>query len=184
MSHVLDAAMEDAIYEWASFILGPDYQVIWAYANAAGSALGQRPSKSICELRIPWIRDSTGRVDESWVATDTYDYSQVIAFTLRINIFTNDAHMAAAQKLRRSLMLPTVLEKLRAAGLAVWKRGEPNDLSAAEGGKYELRAQMEFEFSYIQVVQDAPGEFQDVQAEFFADGQLVAEIDTTKPTQE
>lgn len=184
MSYVLDEKMEDAIYDWASTILGADYQVLWAYANSEDSLLGRRPAKSICELRIPWIRDSTGRVDQTWASTDTYDYSQVIAFTLHINIFTNSAHMAAAQKLRRSLMLPTVLDKLRAACLAVWKRGEPNDLSAAEGGKYELRAQMEFEFSYIQVVQDVPGEFQDVQAEFYADEKLVAEIDTTKPTQE
>lgn len=174
---VLDQALEKALYDWANGQLSSEgYQVVWAYQTAAGSNLGQRPGQKICELKITWIRDSDGMVDQAYVGDGAYDYSSLVCFTLQINLFTSSMHMAMASKLRKSLLLPTISEKLRESGLAVWKRREPNDLSAAEAGKYELRSQLEIDFSYIQTVQDSPGEIQKVRAEFFVEGEKVSDI--------
>ena len=170
----LDATIQTAIVAWIHSRL-PDFTILWAYPNATDSTLAERPIPPFVELVIKSHRNPTQGVDEDWVSTDTFNYSAIACLNLQINVYAISGHMALVQDIRKSVYLPTVQQMFQSAGMSFWSAKEPIDLSAAEGGKYELRAQIEMEISYIQNIQDSPGQFDTVKVEgTFSNGMTTA----------
>ncbi|MEW5803914.1 MAG: hypothetical protein AB1847_17605, partial [bacterium] len=150
----LDEAKETAIYQWISSVL--KIETIWDKPNAL------RPALPYATMNISLGSRSTGAPEEIYKALDTFTYPNRKVMTLTVNIYADNAYLAYMEKLINSINLPSVQDKLYAAGMAVWDHSDPVDISTLLDTKYEYRVSIDIFIAYAVDADDTPGEIQRV----------------------
>lgn len=147
------AAVKTSLYNWAVANLPAGMPVIFYYANAP------RPTVSYVTLNI----QSIVAVNQDWSDSST-DSSGVQnmkgdrQFTVSIQAYGGDT-LTTLENLRTSLQKQTVLDTLRANGIAFYQSLTINDITELVDSRYESRAQLDVLFGIGQIYTDSPGFF-------------------------
>ncbi len=157
---------ETALYTWLAGIL-TGVTVIWDKED------GDRPGRPFAVMDIISGPAGVGPAEERYKSEDTYEYAMRKRCTLSIQV-TADNALVHVNRIVNALELPSHQSVLQAAGIAVWGNSVPNDLSALMDTAHEGRAHVDISLSYVQVVEDSPGEIRTVAVRGTA-GQVVTE---------
>jgi hypothetical protein len=138
MSNAIDIeALQDVIYTWVWNRVRNTCQgisVIWTEPNAP------RPSIPYVGLKFLTGPVKLGHTDViSHVQDDEFVVEGQRTISLSVIVYGTGAHQIAVN-LHASLELPSVLEQLRAGGIAIWNEGQVSDISAALETGFEERS--------------------------------------------
>jgi hypothetical protein len=85
-------------------------------------------------------------------------------FTLQVQAYGSDP-LTLLEDLRTSLQKQSVLDTLRANGIAFYQSLTINDITELVDSRYERRAQLDILFGIGQIYEDAPGYFSTIEVE-------------------
>lgn len=151
------ATVKNTLYTWAVSVAPVGYPVIYWQLNAP------RPT-------VPYITlflQSVVSVGQDW-ASGAADINGAInqkgdrQFTLSIQAYGADP-LTVLENIRTSLQKQSVLDTLRAGGIAFYTAMTINDITDLVDSKWERRATFDVLFGIGQVYTDAPGFFDEVQ---------------------
>lgn len=150
--------VKDGIFEWVSLVLAgviPNEQVIWRNQS---EALPARPcvAMKIIDGPRPVGRNASQFIGE----VSSVGIQQEM--TLSIQVFGNPklprpSAIQMAIDLNSSLIRQTILDKLKASGIAIQQVGDPRNLTALEESRYEERMGFEVLMGLVQNITDDPG---------------------------
>lgn len=161
--------IKQGIFDWIEAQMSgviPASQILW---RDQSEPLPQRPCITMKIISGPsQIGYSDGQVftgtldDMGNPVTTTVNVGGHRSMVVSIQIFgssrvKNISALQVATDLNSTLRLITVLESLRASGIAVWIHGSPTNITALEETEYEERAQFDVTFGLVQNVTDDPG---------------------------
>jgi hypothetical protein len=144
------------LYTWANAVVPSGMPVIFYEPNAP------RPSTPYVSLYMNTIT----AVNQDWSSPDA-DASGNIEmhgdrqFTLQVQAYGNDP-LTVLENIRTSLQKQTVLDTLRANGIAFYQSLTINDITELVDSRFERRAQLDILFGIGQVYQDGPGYFDEI----------------------
>lgn len=153
------ATVKDNLYTWAVSVAPVGMPVIYWQPNAP------RPE-------VPYITlflSSVVSVGQDWSAPDA-DINGVIdmkgdrQFTLSIQAYGNDP-LTVLENIRTSLQKQTVLDTLRANGIAFYQALTINDITELVDSQFERRAQLDVLFGIGQIYSDNPGYFDEIEVQ-------------------
>lgn len=153
------ATVKDNLYAWAITVVPSGMPVIYWQPNAP------RPD-------VPYITlflGSVVSVGQDWSAPDA-DINGVIdmkgdrQFTLSIQAYGNDP-LTVLENIRTSLQKQTVLDTLRANGIAFYQALTINDITELVDSQFERRAQLDVLFGIGQIYSDNPGYFDEIEVQ-------------------
>lgn len=151
--------VRENLYNWAILVVPSGTPVIFYEPNAP------RPIVPYVTLYL----NSVTAINQDWSSTEA-DSIGVInmkgdrQFTLQIQAYGNDP-LTLLENIRTSLQKQTVLDNLRASGIAFYESLTINDISELVDSKYERRAQLDILFGLAQIYNDAPGYFSTIEVE-------------------
>ncbi len=143
--------IDTAIITWIKSVLPHTTAVSWDKVSSQGSRAADKPALPYVSLNVisgPSIESGADLKKDA--AVDQYTTSIIKVFTLSITYISNSDYLAGVSKLADSLKNPLVLQQLREdADLGVWDIRDALDVSEQLTTKYELRANMDVQFSYV-----------------------------------
>jgi len=155
----IDATLEDAIYDFIASASG--LTPIWAYPDT------DRPPLPYITMNISSGPSKVGEVTERRVSEDVFKYHQVWRFTLSINVYSLTNHMECLTKIITATSLPSKIEILRLAGLAVWgPPGPTTDITELLNTSFEPRGHVDLFMSYGEETNDTVGEIHTVTSDY------------------
>jgi hypothetical protein len=162
------------LYTWAITQVPGGMPVIFYEPNAP------RPVVPYVSLYL----NSITAVNQDWSAPDA-DILGVIDmkgdrnFTLQIQAYGNDP-LTVLENIRTSLQKQTVLDTLRANGIAFYQSLTINDITELVDSQFERRAQLDVLFGIGQIYTDNPGYFSTIEVEeVYLDAEEVVVYDET-----
>lgn len=149
--------VKTALFNWVSAQVPIGMPVIFYEPNAP------RPNRSYITLYLNTI----DQISWDWYshkanAAGEIDMHGDRRFTLQIQAYGSDP-LTVLENLRSSLQKQTVLDTLRANGLAFYNFLSINDITDLIDSRYERRAQMDLRFGIGQSYIDSPGYFDHTQ---------------------
>ena len=156
----LDAAKELAIGDFISDATG--ITTIWDKPSSQTSK--NRPSLPYCTMNIISISEE-GDVDIDYKSEDTYTYTNRQAFTLSVQIFSQDDYLDIAEKIRRAAYKESKRIPLKQAGIALREVGDTTDISALIETGFEKRAGIDLFMSTAVQEDEADGEIRSAKIE-------------------
>lgn len=158
------ATVKNGLYTWAVSQVPSGMPVIWWQPN------GPRPVVS--GVNVPYITlfiQSVTAVNQDWSAPEA-DINGVINmkgdrnFTLQIQGYGADP-LTLLENIRTSLQKQTVLDTLRASGIAFYQSLTINDITDLVDSQFERRAQLDVLFGIAQIYTDTPGYFDEIEVQ-------------------
>ena len=151
------ATVKTNLYNWAVTQVPVGMPVIWWQPNAP------RPT-------VPYITlflQSITAVNQDWTAPDAnasgvVDMKGDRNFTLQVQAYGSDP-LTLLENIRTSLQKQTVLDTLRANGVAFYQSLTINDITDLIDSQFERRAQLDILFGIGQVYTDNPGYFDEIE---------------------
>lgn len=153
------ATVKTSLYQWAITVLPGGMPVIFYEPNAP------RPAVAYVTLYL----NSIVSVGQDW-SDDDADNSGVInmkgdrQFTLQVQAYGGDP-LTVMENLRTSLQKQSVLDTLRAGGIAFYQSIAIADITELVDSQFERRAQLDILFGIGQIYTDAPGFFDTIEIE-------------------
>lgn len=154
------AQVQDAIYDWikneVEGVIEGDH-IIWRQQSEP------LPARPCVTIKITDGPSPTGLTDNlMYRQADQFTLGGQRTLTVSIQVFgnlkvTRPMAYQTVVDLHSSLARLTVLDRLRAAGVAVQERGSPTNITALEETEYEERAQFDVRLGVAQNVVDDPG---------------------------
>jgi hypothetical protein len=140
------AAVENALHAWAATALG--LQAIWSHSNAAAPAtpygwltlagpVGTTNAQVIDETNL--ANPAGQEIEQTVIQHEEWAFS-IEVISGQTSGAGSARSLLAASALR--LQLPSAIDAVRAAGLAVIDVGDTQDLTALFGTKFESRARL------------------------------------------
>lgn len=158
--------IEDALWEWVSG--QTELETIWDKPNAPRPCT---PFAMISHLSGPV---KIGTVDDlRHNSGDVFEVCGQRTLSYSISVIGKGA-VGYVSDLQISLECPTVLSRLRAAGIAVWEQGEVQDTSTLLETGYEERANMDVVLGVAALKEDEVGELRSTEI----DGELTSDTGT------
>lgn len=153
------ATVKTNLYNWAVTQVPVGMPVIWWQPNAP------RPT-------VPYITlflQSITAVNQDWTAPDAnasgvVDMKGDRNFTLQVQAYGSDP-LTLLENIRTSLQKQTVLDTLRANGIAFYQSLTINDITDLIDSQFERRAQLDILFGIGQVYTDNPGYFDEIEVQ-------------------
>ena len=149
--------IQRAIHTWVSG--ETELKTIWYNPNAP------RPATPYALLSTLTGSVKTGFTDDlKYVSGDTYSISgqRTLSFSIKV---IGEGAVHAVSSLQSSLEKPTVLEALRASGLAVWDSGSVQSIPEILETGIEERANLDVLFGVLSSVTDEVGFIEEVEVE-------------------
>ena len=145
--------VKNSLYTWAIAVVPSGMPVIYYQPNAP------RPNEPYVSLYL----NSITAVNQDYSAPNSDVNGNIYMhgdrnFTLQVQAYGNDP-LTVLENMRISLQKQTVLDTLRANGIAFYQSLTITDITDLVDSKYERRAQLDILFGIGQVYQDAPGYF-------------------------
>lgn len=157
ITHLLDAAKENAIHGWVEDATG--LSAIWARQDA------NRPALPFISLDISSGPRKENTPPVTYKEQDIFTYRFNHVFTLSVNLFALDGHLSLLNRLIQSQDLPSKRQVLESAGIAIHGSSDPLDISQLLETDYEFRATMDWFMAYGEDIDDNTGEIQKVRVQ-------------------
>lgn len=147
------------LYAWAITVVPPGMPVIFYEPNAP------RPIVPYLSLYL----NSIVAVNQDWSSSNADSAGSIEMkgdrnFTLQVQSYGNDP-LTVLENIRTSLQKQTVLDTLRANGIAFYQSLTINDITELVDSQFERRAQLDILFGIGQVYSDVPGYFSTIEVE-------------------
>ena len=141
------------LYQWAVTVVPSGMPVIFYNPNA--------PSPDVAYVTL--YLNSIVSVGQDWSAEDsditgTIDMKGDRQFTLNVQAYGGDS-LTVLENIRTSLQKQTVLDTLRANGIAFYQALNISDLTDLVDTQFESRASLDILFGIAQIYTDTPGYF-------------------------
>lgn len=154
------------LYQWASSVVPIGMPVIFYEPNAP------RPAVAYVSLYLT----SIVAVNQDWSAPDAdilgaIDMKGDRQFTLQVQAYGGDP-LTVLENVRTSLQRETVLDTLRANGIAFYESLSIGDISDLVDSKFEKRAQLDILFGVGQTYTDTPGYFDEIEIQEIIENQI------------
>jgi hypothetical protein len=167
----LPITIEDALVAFVQAIEA-DCTVIWAKQDSP------QPEPPFIVLDIIAGPLTVGPAEERYKQEDTFTFGIRKRATLNVQVHAEDAPIRAAA-VEAALELPSRLEVLQAARIAIWGSEGVKDLTELVDTAYDPRAGLDIYISWPEPANDAPGEIRRVQTAGTIEGLTVdTDIDT------
>jgi hypothetical protein len=150
----LPIAIEDALTAFVQSVQ-TDATVIWAKPE------GPRPKRPFIVLDIISGPTRIGNAEQRYKDEDTFVYGIRKKGTLNVRIYAANA-LVRSGIIDDALQLPSRLETLLAAGIAVWGSDGPHDITELLDTAFEPRAGLDIFLSWPVPAEDTPGEIHSV----------------------
>ena len=160
------ATVKNNLYAWAITVVPSGMPVIYWQPNAP------RPSVPYVTLFLT----SVVAVNQDWSAADadntgTIDMKGDRQFTLQVQAYGADP-LTVLENIRTSLQKQTVLDTLRANGIAFYQSLTINDITELVDSQFERRAQLDILFGIAQIYTDTPGYFDEIEVQEIIENQI------------
>lgn len=167
MGYRLSATHELAIYNYVRDQSGLDpNSIIWDRQDVYGSAMAVAPNKPYLTMSITGLKTPHG-ASRSWFTLDTWNMSQLKAFTTRFRIISlSDGYFETMDNLRSSLDRIDVREKFRAVNMAWWNASDVQDVMLMYSTQHVFCAYFDAEFAFTKVQQEATGQIDSVRVDY------------------
>lgn len=147
------------LYQWAVTVVPMGMPVIWYEPNAP------RPSVPYVTLYLT----SVVTTNQDWSAADadstgTIDMKGDRQFTLQVQAYGGEP-LTVLENIRTSLQKQTVLDTLRANGIAFYQALSIADITELVDSQFERRATLDVLFAIAQIYTDTPGYFDEIEVE-------------------
>lgn len=158
------------LYQWAITVVPSGMPVIFYEPNAP------RPSVPYVTLYL----NSIVAVNQDWTADDA-DSAGVVdmkgdrQFTLQVQAYGGDP-LTVLENIRTSLQKQTVLDTLRANGIAFYQSLNIADITELVDSQFERRGQLDILFGIAQIYTDAPGYFNEIEVQEIVENQIGVEV--------
>jgi hypothetical protein len=145
------------LYQWMITVVPSGMPVIFWEPNAPN------PSAPYVTMYL----NSIVSVNQDWTAADA-DASGVVdmkgdrQFTLQVNAYGGDP-LTVLENIRTSLQKQTVLDTLRANGIAFYQAVNIADITELVDSQWERRGSLDILFGIGQIYTDAPGYFDELE---------------------
>lgn len=145
------------LYSWAITVVPMGMPVIFYEPNAP------RPVVPYVTLYM----NTVTAVNQDWASPNSDNLGNIDMhgdrqFTLQVQAYGNDP-LTVLENIRTSLQKQTVLDTLRANGIAFYQSLTINDITELVDSRFERRAQLDILFGIGQVYQDTPGFFDEIE---------------------
>lgn len=154
------------LVQWCTSVVPSGMPVILYEPNAP------RPTVPYVTLYL----NSVTAVNQDWTAPDS-DINGVVDmkgdrnFTLQVQAYGGDP-LTLVENIRTSLQKQTVLDTLRANGIAFYQSLTIADITELVDSQFERRAQLDILFGIGQIYTDAPGFFDEIEVEGIIENQI------------
>lgn len=147
------------LYQWAITVVPMGMPVIFYEPNAP------RPTVPYVSLYL----NSIVAVNQDWTEAEadsmgTVDMKGDRQFTLQVQGYGGDP-LTVLENIRTSLQKQTVLDTLRANGIAFYQSLNIGDITELVDSQFERRAQLDILFGIAQIYTDTPGYFDEIEIE-------------------
>lgn len=154
------------LYQWAVTVVPMGMPVIFFEPNAP------RPTVPYVSLYL----NSIVSVNQDWTeaeadSTGTVDMKGDRQFTLQVQGYGGDP-LTVLENIRTSLQKQTVLDNLRANGIAFYQSLNIADITDLVDSLFERRAQLDILFGIAQIYTDTPGYFDEIEVQEVIENQL------------
>lgn len=154
------------LYTWASSVVPVGMPVIFYEPNAP------RPTVPYVSLYL----NSIVAINQDWTESradslGTVDMKGDRQFTLQVQGYGGDP-LTVLENIRTSLQKQTVLDNLRANGIAFYQSLTIGDITELVDSQFERRAQLDILFGIAQIYTDTPGYFDEVEIEGTVENQI------------
>lgn len=151
--------LKDDLYDWAITVVPTGMPVIYWQPNAP------RPLVPYLTLFI----SSVVSINEDWSSPESDLLGEIQMkgdrqFTLEVQAYGGDP-LTTIENIRTSLQKQTVLDTLRANGIAVYQALTINDITNLIDTQFEQRAQIDILMGIAQTYTDNPGYFEQLEIE-------------------
>ena len=128
---------------------------------------------------VPYVTlylNSVTAVNQDWTAPDS-DANGIVDmkgdrnFTLQVQAYGGDP-LTVVENIRTSLQKQTVLDTLRANGIAFYQSLTIADITELVDSQFERRAQLDILFGIAQIYTDAPGFFDEIEVQEIIENQI------------
>ncbi len=159
MSFFISQEIEDALFDFVVDVLSLDKdKVLWARGNQI------RPSRPFVVLNIFAAPASIGRGEIMYSGLkDRWNLSFQKAFTLSIDVFSDDNYLDQADQLLNAFELSKYKEIFKAINLGYWGQLGVVDLSDLEETKIRPRVKLDVRMAYGKTIVDDMGEIEKVE---------------------
>lgn len=154
------------LYQWAITVVPMGMPIIWYEPNAP------RPTVPYVTLYL----NSIVSINQDWTADDA-DAAGVVdmkgdrQFTLQVQAYGGDP-LTVLENIRTSLQKQTVLDTLRANGIAFYQSLTIADITELVDSQFERRGQLDILFGIAQIYTDNPGYFDEIEVEEIIENQV------------
>ena len=160
------ALVKNSLYTWAVSVVPSGMPVIFYEPNAP------RPTVPYVTLYL----NSVVSVGQDWTeaeadSTGTVDMKGDRQFTLQVQGYGNDP-LTVLENIRTSLQKQTVLDTLRANGIAFYQSLNIGDITELVDSQFERRAQLDILFGIAQIYTDTPGYFDEIEVQEIIENQI------------
>jgi hypothetical protein len=176
--------VKDRLYDWASAALGPGASVMFTRQPSASSPSIDLPARPFCTIDVGADRgfdDASVSRPEGDLDDELIDHFGRREFTARFRIFADDDTAAGEliELLRRGMQRASIRMLLK--DLAIVRELGAIEATAARGGVWEGRSQLDIAFAYSAFYTDDPGIIERTAFDGEADGyEVFTEIDLTQ----
>lgn len=160
------ATVKTSLYQWCVTVVPMGMPVIFYEPNAP------RPNVSYVTLYL----NSIVSTNQDWTSnesdnTGTVDMKGDRQFTLEIQAYGGDP-LTVLENIRTSLQKQTVLDTLRANGIAFYQSITITDITDLVDSQFERRGQLDVLFAIGQIYTDQPGFFDEIEIQEIIENQI------------